>query len=292
MKKRIRQMKKEITVDKALLKYHQIDNALILTASIAFFITLFLAITYFQTKATGIISFLAVSAFILLFAVLGAILSPTFNIWKLWAFGHVRNVHELKQRLILLGEISEENIFFKKIENSTENDKKYWKIHLKFAQKNISVDDETIPKETFFYYSKTISIMITVLMIPIFAYGILLLLFAFDEKDPMCALFGIFFLIMAIILGYYFGYKKLINREPQLTLNNKGINTKKTGFHKWEEIERCFIISGHRALLKYTHSRGHENIDIQELNVKNNGIKLSKLLMVYRERNKLQNSGK
>lgn len=282
-------MKKEITVDKALIKYHWIDNALTLIVIIAFFAVLFFSINYFSAENTAvIISFISIS--ILLFAVLYAKISLTFNIWKFWAFNRVRNVHELKERLILLGEISENDIFFKEIENCTENDRKYWKIHLKFARENIFVDDRAIPSETLLYYSKTISIAIIGSLIPLFAFGILLLVMAVDEKYPMIAFFGIFFSVLSGVVIYYFGYKKLTNRKPQLILNDKGINTTKIGFHKWEEIEKCFIISGHRALLKYTHSRGHENIDIQELNIKNNGVRLSKLLMIYRERNKSQNN--
>ncbi|MCL2289430.1 MAG: hypothetical protein FWC34_01805, partial [Bacteroidetes bacterium] len=72
-------------------------------------------------------------------------------------------------------------------------------------------------------------------------------------------------------------------------LSNKGIENSKTGFHKWEEIEEYNIITGRQAYLRYTHSKGKECIGISYLNIKNNGIKLSKLLMVYRERNKLQN---
>jgi len=278
-------MNKEVTVDKALIKYQQINNVVIVTASIACAVAFFFTFHYFSNE---LIFFLVVCIYVFLFAACVAGF-PTFNIWKFWAFSRVGNVHELKKRLILLGHVSEENIFFKKIENSTENDKKYRKIRLKFAQEDIFVDDEAIPEETLVYYSKTISIMIIVLMLPLFTLGILLLLFAIDEL-PIVAVFGIFFLIGAVVLGYFFGYKKLINRKPQLTLNNKGISTKKKGFHKWEEIERCVIVTGNIGLLKYTHSRGHENVAIKELNIKNNGIKLSKLLMVYRERNKLQNN--
>jgi len=284
-------MKNEITVDKALIRYSQIYHALIWIAVIAFFPMLFFTINYFSIENTLMFTFLAISIFVVLVGIF-AMRSPTFHIWKFWAFNRVENVHELKKRLILLGEISEENIFFQKIENCTKNDRKYWKIHLKFAQESIFVDDKTIPDETLLYYSKKISLLIIGTLIPIFALGILLLVMAVDEKYPMIALFGIIFLVLSGVVIYFFGYKKLINREPQVILNDKGISTKKKGFHKWEEIERCFIISGNRALLKYTHSRGHENIDIQELGIKNNGIKLSKLLMVYRERNKLKNSKK
>jgi hypothetical protein len=287
MRNRNNYNEKEITVDKALKKYHQIDNVMVAILSFAFYAALLLFFIYnsFSSETTAIITFLAISVYAVLFGIFYGLLSPTFFFFIFWAFSCVRNVHELKKRLILLGHISENNIFFSYLENSTEKDIKYWKIRLKFAQEDIFEDDATIPEETVLYYSKKISIVIIMLMIPFFALGILILLFAVDTKEPAAALFGIFFLIMAIILGYFFGYKKLINREPQLILNDKGIASRKTGFHKWEEIEYVSIFTTiYEASLLFTGGK----IEIHELNIKNNGIKLSKLLMVYRERNKLQ----
>ena len=290
-------MKKEITVDKALIRYNQINNVVIFIAIIAlivaFVLTVFTTFNYFSSEITaGIIFFLAFSVYAVLFGVFIIVLSPTFPIWKFWAFSRVSNVHELKKRLIMLGHISEENKFFQKIENSTENDQKYWKIRLKFAQEDIFVDDKTVPDETFIYYSKKMGIIMIMLMIPLFAYGILLLFIA-DVREFVHALFGIFFMINTAVIGYFFGCKKLINRKPQLILDNKGIHTKKTGFHKWEDIEKCIISTGNKAVLSFTtYSNGTKSINIQELNIKNNGMKLSKLLFLYRERNKLQNNRK
>jgi len=286
-------MKKEITADKALIKYNQINNVLMFIAIIVLIVvtlvTIFITFNYFSSEIiAGIIFFLAFSVYAVLFGVFIFVLSPTFHLWKFWAFSRVGNVHELKERLILLGHVSEENKFFEKIENSTKYDQKYWNIRLKFAQENIFVDDKTIPDETLIYYSKKISIIIISLMMPLFAFGILLLIITDDVKEFMNVIFGFFFMISTAIIGYFFGYKKLINKEPQLILDNKGIYSNKKGFYKWEEIESCIIWTGNKAVLLFTHSRGHENIKIQELNVKNNGIRLSKLLMVYKERNKLQ----
>jgi len=282
-------MKKEITVDKALKKYHQIDNAVSLLAAIAFFLPTILAISFYYSDNAVIIMLLAIFISLLLFAGFMTVLNPAFNIWKFWAFSRVSNAHELKKRLITLNEISEESTFFKRIENCTENDRKYWKLRLKFAREDIFVDDKTIPSEIVIHYSKTMGILAIVLLVPIFAFGILLLIFAIDENNSVGAIFSSFFSIVSLIGGYFYGYKKLKNREPQLILSNKGIENSKTGFHKWEEIEEYNIITGRQAYLRYTHSKGKECIGISYLNIKNNGIKLSKLLMVYRERNKLQN---
>ena len=289
MKKIARQMKKEITVDKALKGYYLRNNILVATASIVFMVALlfFINYNYFTRGNTVMISTLALFIYIVLFSIFNVQID---KIWIFWAFNRARNVHELKKRFILLGEISEKSTLFKRIENSTENDRKYWKLRLKFAQNYIFVNDKTIPNETVIYYSKTISIMLIVSLILSFAFGALFLIFAVVEKIYLAALFGTFIMIFSVVVGYFYGYKKLKNREPQLILNNKGI-CNKTGFYKWEEIGKHVIITtGRSAYLKYMHPRGEESINISYLNIKNNGLKLSKLLMVYRERNKLQNS--
>ena len=155
-------MKKRITVDKALIRYNQIHNILVINEIIAFFAVVVFTIFYFSIESIVIIIVLYLVLTIILTEFI-VMLSPrlTFNVWKFWAFNHVGNVHELKN-----------------------------------------------------------------------------------------------------------------------------------SFYKWEEIENCVISPGNKAGFRYTHSRGNEGVYIQELNIKNNGIKLSKLLLVYRERNKLQNSKK
>ena len=277
-------MKQEITVDKALKRYYLKNNIMYTIDSIAIAVLIALAVfiyNYYSGEYVLIISILFTLINIVQLIIFSIRLS---NMWKFQTFSRVKNVHELKKRLILLGEISGKEIFFRKIENCTENDNKYWKIHLKFSQEDTFVDDKTIPKETFIYYSKAIYITTMLLSIPFFALGIHLIVMAVDVKRPIVALPGIFFLVFAIILGYFHGYKKLKNRKPQLILNNEGIYSNKKGFHKWEEIRYYYIITGRIHI----HSNGFEYIDTKYLNIKNNGIKLSKLLIVYQERNKLK----
>ena len=283
-------MKKEISVDRAVTINYLLNNSMYTIgafASIAALI-LFSQDKDFSGESAIIFSFIILSVCTILIVVFNLRLS---KIWIFWAFSRVENVHELKKRLILLGEISEKSILFERIENSTEYDRKYWKLRLKFAREDIFVDDKTIPEETCIYYSKTMNIMLMVLSIFFFALGSLFLVLQFTpgEKNCMVAIFGVFLLIIAVILGYRHGYMKLKNREPQLILNSKGINSNKVGFHKWEEIEKLVIITGRSTGLKFSHPSGKKRIDISYLKIRKNGLKLSKLLMVYRERNILQN---
>ena len=224
-------MKNEITIDKVLIINNMISMLLlVILLFVHYAVWVYIFQSYSFSHVEGLaIAFLALTITIALYVVIRRRLS---NIWVFWAFSRVNNVHELKKRLLTLVEITEEDTFLKKIENSTEYNMKYWKLRLRFEQEHIFVDDETIPEETVIFVLE--------------------------------------------------GHQKF--RKSQLILNSKGIFSKKVGFHKWEEIW-FYIISGNSLI--YNHSNGGENVKFAY-----NKIKLSKLLWVYSERNKLQNNRK
>ena len=268
----------KITVDKALIIKKIVEILVMVVLSLA------LIISFLQFLPSKVFIFIITSLFIIAGAILNVKLS---KILIFWAFSRVENVHELKKRLIIIGDVTEKSEIFKKIENSAQHDTKYWKIRLKFAAKDIFVDDNTIPEETVLFYSKIIYISVMLSCIFIFALGTLSIVFAIYEKIILASLLGFFLILYAIFLGYRQVYKKLKYRDPQLIINNKGIKSKKSGFHKWEEIKDYKLGAGR---LIYTHSGGNEHIEIFFLNIRNNGIKLSKILMICHERNKLQYS--
>ena len=276
-------MKKEITVDKAIKIIYLIGDIVQVILYLAFIAAFFYFFpsSSFSREVTIIISFLVACIAIVLPAVLNVRLS---DIWISWAFNRVNNVHELKKRLILLVKVTEEDTLFKKIENSTEYDRKYWKLRLKFAQEHIFVDDETIPEETVIYNlkqktkSKVFIMMVIILFL--FAVGFFLITSSINAKEHIIVLLGIFIIILAIFFVFFvfWGHRKY--RKPQLILNSKGINSNKAGFRRWEEIEHYFIING--SLVYYNSGGG--------IKFAYNEIRLSKLLWVYNERNKMKNN--
>ena len=278
-------MKKEITVDKALIINNLINKILLVILIFLYFAILFYISQSFSFSRAEvfIITFLAFAIKTALYIVIGNLLS---DIWISWAFSRVNSVHELKKRLISLVMYTEKDTLFKKIENSTEYDMKYWKLRLKFEQEHIFVDDETIPEETVIYnltqITKSNMYIVLVIILLLFAVGFFLIISAVNAKTYIGAIASVFPIICAIFLVYFvfWGHKK--NRKPQLILNNKGIISNKAEFHKWEEIW-FYIISDGKLI--YNHSSGGENIKFAY-----NEIKLSKLLWIYSERNKLQKS--
>jgi len=282
-------MKKEMTADKALITNNLIDKILLTILVFSYFAVLFYIFqSYSFPRVEGlVITFLVLAITIALYVVLRRRL---FNIWISWAFSRVNSVHELKKRLISLVLFTEEDTLFKKIENSTEYDVKYWKLRLKFeqerAQERIFIDDETISEETVIYNVKQITkskmFIVLLLILFLFAVGFFLIASAVNAKIYVGVFCGVFLIFFATFLVFFalWGHKK--KRKPQLILNSKGIISNKIGFHKWEEISFYIICDGS---LTYQHSSGGETIKFAY-----NEIKLSKLLWVYSERNKLHNS--
>ena len=86
-----------MSVDKALLKYYYRNKLMMIIGSIVFFPVLFFVLNYFPDKYAGVISFLLIPVFLLLFGVFYAFFLS--NIWTFWVFNRVKNVHELKNDL-------------------------------------------------------------------------------------------------------------------------------------------------------------------------------------------------
>ena len=262
-------MRKEITVDKVVKRWVSLGIIMIVSMIITFILLVFL-FDYFQLPLVWL-------ALIINFSLGGVLLYLVWKRWLFWGFTRVQNVHELKKRLIAISYISENSKFFKKIENCTEEDKKYWKLRLRFTQNDIS-DNKTIPDETIIYFSKTTNWIFIVSSIFTFAVGVFLL----TINDTTLTIFGVIALIISVY-RFYKEYMKLKKREPQIILNNKGIETVNTDFYKWGEIGGEKIGNQY---FTYEHPRGKESIYIADLDI--NPFKLSELLVLYRERSKLQ----
>ena len=126
-------MKEQISVDKAIKR-----GRLILLNMILILVVI-LTIALFTLGKSPIWVFLAL--FFSSIIVSGLITGFLINKWRYWAFENVRNVHELKKRATTAGIISEEDKFFRNVEQSSNNDKKHWDIKQKFLQNDIFVDD-------------------------------------------------------------------------------------------------------------------------------------------------------
>jgi hypothetical protein len=202
--------------------------------------------------------------------------------WRLWAFENVRNVHELKKRAIQEKLIREDNSFFSKTEIRSESDKEKWYfLQSKFKQEDLFQDDLTIPDETIIYYSKGKNLFEMLLMLACLGAGIYLILI----KESY--VFGSILSVVGAFLSYR-EFKEATNRQPQIILNDKGIQTVSTEFYEWSEISDEDVISEGSGkhtyyYLTYQHPTGAERLQIDDYNTDQK--KLTKLLILYRGRN-------
>ena len=270
-------MKEKITVDKAIKRGHLIINVPV------WFLMMGipgLAIYLFSQKIIpnwGIaVGFLVGFLFAWLYWSYG------INKWRIWAFDKVRNVHELKKKAIQQGLIWKDDSWFNKTEIKSDSDKRKWNLlKKKFEKKDIFKEDYQVPKKSIIYYSKIKNTYEFILML-------------------VCLIGGVFLLInsdsyimgsLLTITGGYFGFKELkqvLDTNPQITVDSKGIKTINTEFKKWREIKNEEVLmegSGkHREFyLIYDYNNGFEKLNINDYNV--DPKELENLIRTYRIRN-------
>lgn len=198
------------------------------------------------------------------------------NEWKIWAYENVRNIHQLQHKAIDEKLIWSDGSWFEKTEFKSQEQKiKLKMLEQKFLEKDIFKDDISIPKETHIFYSKT-GLTINVI---VFIVSIAVLLY-------YNALENIWLKVIAIIVVAYLIYdlgKKLLDNEPQIIINDKGIKLKNEKIISWNRIhnDRVFTKSSGRNSTNYLTFNG-EMISIENLTVKFN--ELENLLHVYRVR--------
>lgn len=175
--------------------------------------------------------------YILLFTILGIFSLLIFSIfavpkWKIWAFGNVRNVHELRKKALSKNLIARENIWTTKAEIFFGDDKQKWQeIQKKFLIPDEAPFDENLSNSIEIYNS------FAKLLLPIIFYSafiILIIYYMIIDKNVL----GLgFFGLLAFGLFLYFGIVDFEKRNmPVLTINYDGIKHE-NNFYKWHEIK-------------------------------------------------------
>jgi len=201
--------------------------------------------------------------------------------WRLWAFENVRNVHELKQRAIAEKLIWADDSPFVKTEIRFKADKEKWALlQDKFRIPDKFEDDPTVPYETAIYYGKVQNFFEMLIWVVMVGMGVFVLI---GESYPIIG-------ILMIGIGGYVAikeFKQATNNEPQIILNDMGMQTISAGFYKWSEIRNEEVKmrgSGKsvRFYFIYDHPLGSEDISIDDFKI--NKKELEKLMRVYRGR--------
>jgi hypothetical protein len=203
--------------------------------------------------------------------------------WRLWAFENVRNVHELKKRAVQEKLIWADNSIFEKTEIRKSSDIEKWSsLQTKFSQEDKFYDDLTIPNETVIYYAKGKNYFEMVIGVVCFFGGVYFLI----STDSY--IIGTVLLLFGAYMAYS-EFKETTNIEPQIILNEKGIQTISTEFYKWSDIENEEAISEGSGkyihyYLTYDNPDGQERLMIDDFETEQRT--LNKLLILYRGRHK------
>ncbi len=202
--------------------------------------------------------------------------------WKIWAFENVRNVHELKRKAIENNLIWPDGSWFEKTERKSEEQKRKLKyLERKFLTDDIYFDDITVPKETKIYFSKPSQIFLLLMGLGFFVSG---LYFYFRSNDMK-----VYWIIM-IPFGVWFIYtsiKKLIDKNPQLILNETGITISSNETFLWSAIQNENIISKQHGKHRLQYLSFFANRQLFEIQINELGTsfkKIEKLIRVYRVR--------
>jgi hypothetical protein len=153
--------------------------------------------------------------------------------WRIWAFSNVDDVHELKALAISGQLIWPDGSFFERTEIRTKKERvlinELEKRFKESKKRKQFIDDPSIPSVTKIFYSKFNLIYEILLMTACLSFGVYLLI----TKDSWIFGTGL------ILVGAYFAikdFKKLSTFEPQIILDNKGIEI--TGdSYPWTEIQ-------------------------------------------------------
>lgn len=210
--------------------------------------------------------------------------------WKIWAFSRVNNIPKLllKAGMSLL---KDDNLTVTKTVIPYREKKNKIEAILWNRRHNnlfeVELADTFLPAQKHIYYSFTRYAMLLLV-------GFILLYAAFQiptENEIVLIFIKILFFVISILL-LYISIKRLINRQPIITIDSKGIFTIKSGFVSWGDI-RNEDVSVFNTARKYRrkvfrfHYLRDGNIksvscDIETLNV--SVIEFDEIVEIYRNR--------
>jgi uncharacterized membrane protein YciS (DUF1049 family) len=271
-------MNTDVTVEQAIARGNKMVNnptlCILILVPVAFML-----LYYYDVFSAWIIAV----GFVLGFLLAWLYWSVMITRWRLWAFENVRNVHELRKKAIKEKLMWPEGSMFEKTEIRSAPEKEKWKaLQQKFELPDEFKDDLSIPAETIIYVSKNKSLTSVVIITLLFALGIYQLVFTENY------LIGLALAVLGVIAGSkeFMKVGKAVSNEPQIILNEQGMQTVNAQFYEWSQIvNEDLILEGgkHKSwYLTYTCPSGSEKLDISDLTTK--AKEMEKLMKVYRGR--------
>ena len=204
--------------------------------------------------------------------------SFTITKWRIWAYSNVRNVHELKTKALKCGLIFKEEGLLEKTEiRSFADNETFKQLEKKFLEKDIYQDDSTVPNE-FIIYNSTLK---SVLSLILYAFFIFIGIYYYITSTQS----GVFiFFAILFCLFSYLEFNTLMDKSPQIKINEIGISIKDEKMINWSEINSAIVYSKWSGKsFDRLFSLNGRDISIKEYAITRS--KLGHFLKVYRARN-------
>lgn len=196
--------------------------------------------------------------------------------WRIWAFGNVRNVHELRRRAIADKLIHPEGSMYSRTEIATASQKrKLLELENEFMKEDIFRDDRSLPKEFSIYISRSRAIVEVILGGILFVGAIWA---ATREESKFFACISLLFFGTVLV---FTGGNKLSIKKPLLTLNSDGIKSDEFGFISWSKVKSWNIVSRSNSY-DLEINGGEYTMNVSDLKI---GIdKLKDIIEIYNSR--------
>lgn len=277
-------MDENITIDKAISKGHKmVSYPILIILIVSSGINLYLVKFGYIPEWTSLIgTFLAIFLGWLWWSIM-------ITKWRLWAYKNVSNLYELEKRAIREKLIWSNKSIFEKTEIRTAINKAILNsLKNKSKQEVTFQDDLDVPSESIIYYSRSKNFIEMALKFIGVGFGLYLIFYT--DNYIVGSLFSSFGLYST-----FKEYKESTNTNPQIIINDKGIQTKSTKFISWNEIKNEEVIYENLGrnthyYLVYDYKGGKEHLPIDDYDT--DSYKLNRLLVVYRGRSKTKTTNR
>jgi len=138
------------------------------------------------------------------------------------------------------------------------------------------------------------------MLMSILCIGFGLALIFMPQKEPFSfsAIWGYIFgtfIVLGMCWLFYDSLKGLRNRNPQIIINNNGLQTSESRFYTWDEISAEEVVSrgtgkSRSSYLIYDNPAGREEFYIDDFDL--SAGRIERLMRGYRSRYESRNSGK
>ena len=192
--------------------------------------------------------------------------------WRIWAYTHVRNIHELIEVAVAEKLIWPKGSFFERTEMRTRAQRELLQqLEARFATPDEQEDDPSIPAETVVRYSRFQMGFLLTWGLGMIGFGAYL--FSFDES-PWVALFmaGIGVWITAD------GWRKLLRKRTALVIDGEGITLEDGRRISWERVSSTKVVTrgtgrSTRQLLEVHHGGDRSELEIGSLDISKNALR-------------------